>query len=661
MQQMKVFLIALLTIFVGSATAQTTSVSTIIVNDTTIADATSLADAIQKAGITDSTKVTSIHYTKGVLVGSYDKTDSTKFTGDGDWATIRTLDNLETFITDSDVVVTDMPIYEFYDMAAHHLATKTYVKCPKIKTISLATIKSIGNGAFAFDSYSDNENVRSSLQTINLPEATDIGRLSFAKLNSLKTLSLPKAVKIGYLAFANCDSLTSISLPEATTIAESAFEFCEAIKNINLPKVETIGNDAFQAFFGNTSLETISLPKAVSIGAEAFKNCKAVKNLSLPNVECLGDSCFLNNAIGSLTTEMIPKIRKIGYATFASCRMLESVDLPLVDSLDGAFINCDALAKVNLPKVKVLKETFTNCYSLTNAKFPELTEIGDGAFASCEQLSDLSCPKATVIGFAAFAGCGDLSSLSLPNVIKIGPLAFSGSKIKSISLPEATEVDYEAFMSCNNLATVSLPKAKVIRWGAFSAIWGALTSITLPAADTIEFDAFKNSGIKHVELPAVKYIGSYAFQYSYDLSSVSLPTVPPLCEYNYFNDAQATLLIVDANDSLLKGDAFTSALEVYKKDRGYSATTGKWNGLKLTSDNVPTAIESVNAGLAKIWSEGGSIYVSTPAATNLTVVSAIGRMIRMSAVPAGTTTIGNLSSGIYFVRLGNETRKIAVK
>ena len=84
-------------------------------------------------------------------------------------------------------------------------------------------------------------------------------------------------------------------------------------------------------------------------------------------------------------------------------------------------------------------------------------------------------------------------------------------------------------------------------------------------------------------------------------------------------------------------------------------------GKKVKKEGNTTAIESVNAGLAKIWSEGGSIYVSTPAATNLTVVSAIGRMIRMSAVPAGTTTIGNLSSGIYFVRFGNETRKIAVK
>ena len=69
MQQMKVFLIALLTIFVGSATAQTTSVSTIINGDTTIADATSLADAIQKAGITDFYE-SHLHY-EGVLVGKH--------------------------------------------------------------------------------------------------------------------------------------------------------------------------------------------------------------------------------------------------------------------------------------------------------------------------------------------------------------------------------------------------------------------------------------------------------------------------------------------------------------------------------------------------------------------------------------------------------------
>jgi hypothetical protein len=129
MKQMKVFLIALLTIFVGSATAQTTSVSTIIVNDTTIADATSLADAIQKAGITDSTKVTSIEYKKGTLTGaSYEE---------GDWAIIRTLANLRSLITDDSVEVADVPNYEF-----------EYLLCPRLKTIRLTTVKAVGNEAF---------------------------------------------------------------------------------------------------------------------------------------------------------------------------------------------------------------------------------------------------------------------------------------------------------------------------------------------------------------------------------------------------------------------------------------------------------------------------------------------------------------------------------
>ena len=611
MKQMKVFLIALLTIFVGSTTAQTTSVSTIIVNDTTIADATSLADAIQKAGITDSTKVTSIHYTKGVLVGSYDKTDSTKYTGEGDWATIRTLDNLESLITDEGVVVTDIPAYEFYNKHSSMLMTDTYILCQHLTTVKLATVKIIGQEAFYGQTFSTTEK------------------------RELTTIDMPAVETVGEFAFWNCPALNSVSLPKVTTIGDNAFGNCFV-------------------------LGSVSFPEVVTIGSQAFFDCKLLKTIQLPKVVTIGNEAFAQTALTALTSDMIRKVTTIGDNVFKGCQYLKSVSLSNVDSLGyHAFNNCISLSKLSLPKVATINGTFEQCLSLTSVELPVATAIGESTFAGCIQLSSVSASKATELGSNAFQGCSALKDVSIPMLQTIGEVAFKESGITKVSFPEVTEVRSEAFSLCDSLVSVSLPKAKIIRWGAFGAVGKSFTSITLPSADTIEYDAFKNSGIKHADLPAVKFIGDAAFQYCYSLSSVSLPAVPPTC--GKFSDSSATLLIVDANDSLLKGDAFTSALEVYKKDRGYSATTGKWNGLKLTSDNVPTAIESVNAGLTKIWSEGGSIYVSTPAATNLTVVSAIGRMIRMSAVPAGTTTIGNLSSGIYFVRLGNETRKIAVK
>src|SRR5574344_363078 len=99
MKTIKLFLIALLVIAAQSTMAQ----STVLINGTKVEGATSLADAITKAGITDSSLVTSVHYTSGTFTGKYDVTNTTAFTGDGDWLTLRSLTNIDTLITDAGV------------------------------------------------------------------------------------------------------------------------------------------------------------------------------------------------------------------------------------------------------------------------------------------------------------------------------------------------------------------------------------------------------------------------------------------------------------------------------------------------------------------------------------------------------------------------------
>jgi len=589
MQQIKVFLIALLTIFVGSATAQTTSVSTIIVNDTTIADATSLADAIQKAGITDSTKVTSIEYKKGTLTGASYK--------EGDWALIRTLANLRSLITDDSVEVADVPSYEFGDLL-----------CPRLKTIRLTTVKTVGNEAF----------------------------------------------------YRN-----RLSLDE------------RAFTTIDLPQVEKIGDKAFAY---NTSLTSLSLPKCVTIGQEAFYGCTSLKSISLPSAEEIGKSAFYNVAIESLTSEMIPKIKRLNDLIFGNCLKLQSVSLDDVDSIAGAFYQCEALDSVKLPSVRTITSAaFRSCTALKSISLPELTTIGKESFYNCNNLSSVIVPKVTSIGMWAFTYCKSLESidlpelttideesfkdtqfksLSFPKLVTMGKSAFLKSAITSAVFPEVTAISYEAFGGCKSLKSVSLPKTRVVNAYAFAET--GLTSIVLPATDSVMNNIIANSNPEKIVLPNVRYIEARAFEGAKNLKAVYLPATPPYETGLFTGVDSVTMYILNSKGELLTGDALATALATYKKHIDYDATTGRWNGLKLTTTNT-TAIESVNAGLTKIWSEGGSIYVSTPAATNLTVVSAIGRMIRMSAVPAGTTTIGNLSSGIYFVRLGNETRKIAVK
>lgn len=645
MKTIKLILLALLTFVAGGAMAQ----STVLINGTKVEGATSLADAITKAGITDSSLVTSVHYTAGAFTGSYDASNTTAFTGDGDWLTLRSLTNIDTLITDAGVTVSDMPAFELYDPHTHALATKTYYFCRKLTLLQMAELKSVGS--YAFTSNLLEESGDRSLKSVDLANADSIGSYAFSNCSTLTDISLPAVETIENGTFSSCTSLKTVSLPTLKTMGEWSFSDCSSIQTTSLPKAVTIGKYAF-VNCSNITIDDAALASAESIGDSAFFGCNAIKTLNLPKAVTIGNYAFSGISIPELTTAMIPNMKSLGDGVFSSCRYLESIDLSEVDSLGSAFSGCDALSKASLPKVQKIKGSFANCFSLEKIELPLVETIGNWAFNGCEQLNSVSCPKATDVGQEAFAGTGSLSGLSLPLVKIIGQGAFKQSLISSISLPAVEEVGYEAFEECNSLTEVSLPKATTIRSYAFSAMKGSLYSLTLPAAELIEDQVFCNSSFKHIILPSAKKLDRSPFLYCYDLSSVSLPAVPPETSNIISGTDSLCLIVVDSESKLLTGDAYTSAVAAYKSDAGYDATTGKWRGMILTADNNPTAVEMPEVNGA-VWSGEGCIYVRTDQQTALTVYNIGGQIVKNTVVSSGTSTVSGLTPGIYVVRFGN--------
>ena len=239
--------------------------------------------------------------------------------------------------------------------------------------------------------------------------------------------------------------------------------------------------------------------------------------------------------------------------------------------------------------------------------------------------------------------------------------------MESVDLPKVDTVG-STFYACDALTDVNLPNAKVIGgprsiqdYGAFSYCY-SLKKIILPEVDSIGNLAFDHcESLQTASFPKLTRIGLRTFQSCDDLSYIFLPATPPSINEDISGTDSLSLVIVDEKGTKLTGDAYTSAVEAYKSDAGYVATTGKWYGLILTADNIPLAVEAPEVN-GSVWSDEGCIYVRTDKQTALTVYNVGGQIVKNTVVSSGTNTVSDLTPGIYVVRFGkSKSIKMYVK
>ncbi len=204
-------------------------------------------------------------------------------------------------------------------------------------------------------------NGNSTLQSINLPQATKIGYNAFNKCTGLTSIDLPKVTEIGNRAFAGCTGLTSINLPQVTKIGYNTLQGCTGLTSIDLSQVTKIGNGTF---VNCTNLTNIDLSQATDIGENAFWNCNALTSIDLPQVTDIGVSAFWSCT--GLTSIDLPQAIGIGERAFQDCTALASIDLPKVTNIGiGAFVGCGKLASIYLPQVTDIREdAFFGCTGL---------------------------------------------------------------------------------------------------------------------------------------------------------------------------------------------------------------------------------------------------------------------------------------------------------
>lgn len=220
---------------------------------------------------------------------------------------------------------------------------------------------------------------------------------------------------------------------------------------------------------------------------------------------------------------------------------------------------------------------FLECYNLTAVNIPEsVTYIGDSAFSGCSGLTEIIIPQgATYLGCGAFSGCSGLTDIDIPESV--------------------TYIDSGAFSGCSGLTEIYIPDGVTyIGDGAFSECSG-LTKINVPKSVTfIGSGAFRYTNIETITLETgIKQIGSYTFQYCYNLKSVNILgeitsigneafeyctslesiTIPPSLTYIGMESFD--------NCTSLKSMYISDLVSWLKVDLNYAVTTPLQNGADL--------------------------------------------------------------------------------
>ena len=204
---------------------------------------------------------------------------------------------------------------------------------------------------------------------------TEVGERAFNYCRSIVSIDVANTVtRIGSRAFYDCDNLQSIHLPDSLEAVSSEMFFgCSSLTEVSLPSTITeIGEGAFSSC---RALNEIVLPESVSvIRNEAFSSCVQLHSITFPETMIsIGRMAFFN--CGNLTEALLPLgLTTLSELLFSQCGKLESVVIPeSVTSIDKyAFSNCESLNEIVIPNgvESIGRSAFEGCSSLS------LVELG---------------------------------------------------------------------------------------------------------------------------------------------------------------------------------------------------------------------------------------------------------------------------------------------
>ena len=462
-----------------------------------------------------------------------------------------------------------------------------------------------------------------------------------------------------------------------TGIGDHAFRGAGNLISVTLSKIVTrIGDNAFA---GCWSLPMVTIPAGVTkIGDYAFASCSNLALAPLPaGLQEIGDGAF--TWCEKLSAVTIPAgVKKIEPAAFSACSNLQTITVADGNTNyvggDGVLFNKEKTTLMQYPAGRVAisyvipKEVtslggsaFNGAKNLTAVTIPAgVTEIGIEAFANCSRLTSITIP-ATVktIGANVFGYCQELAEIKVEAAntayTSADGILFDKAKKTLIKYPErrnatayaipaeVTNIESYAFEYTKNLTSITIPTSvKKIGVAAFAST--VLTSVVIPdGVDTISHMTFRWClNLRSVTLPAsIKMIGFGAFMECKKLEEMTVKAkTPPILDNLVF--AQVPVANV--------------TLTVPKGSKAAYAAAPVWKEFKQIGEST---VGNVALPEARIYAAGGRLYLTLQTAAPVGIYTLNGVLVRTFTAPAGETTVA-LPQGVYIVRVGERTEKVAV-
>ena len=479
---------------------------------------------------------------------------------------------------------------------------------------------------------------------------TKIGDNAFRGHHSLTSVTIPSSVtSIGKSAFLDCESLTSITIPNSvTTIGEYAFSNCVKLNDVTLSKsIKAIETSAFSQC---TSLENIIIPISVtSIGDSAFSGCTSLTNMTIQ----LG-------------------VKNIGASAFSECYRLQRLDLPATVASIGqsAFLKCIGLKYIAIPKLVTTIEASTFEQSGLNSIYigKNVEQIKGRAFWDCY-----------------------LKSVDIPNSVKtIDPTAFDYCRsLQSISIGNSCDISADTFNKCESLAEIKVSEDNPLICSIDNVLYSkdktvlrfyprnrTKTSFSVPdCVKTIGRDSFREcETIKKLKIPdSVTSIGDYAFYDATQLEDITIGNNVTNIGYGafytypktiYCNAQNPPAIAINQRNRTDKGnfDTFNSYtydeailyVPIGCKDK-YEKADG-WNKFWYIKEMESGVEETVGEDMAVRVVNGSIVIDGVEDSCTIEVYDMTGKIVYNGAA----ADIPNMPRGIYVIRIGGKTVKVAV-
>lgn len=189
---------------------------------------------------------------------------------------------------------------------------------------------------------------------------------------------------------------------------------------------------------------------------------------------------------------------------------LSNVDNTIYQSGGSIYRNCAAIKKLEIGE-NIALSSFTGWGGIQTVTIPTTMTVWGNEVFNESNLSHVNLPIGSTIGEHSF---NSIKTVSLPSKCTIQYGAFMGSGIERVCIPSECVLANAVFYGCESLKEVVLPSELTAIKG--SMFYNAdIEEITI--YDTVELlgqDAFRNTSLKNIILPANTDISRGTFAYT---------------------------------------------------------------------------------------------------------------------------------------------------